>query len=113
MRNNWEEKDIKPGRYIIRESSPVNSEDISFASSVTYKIGFVRPGRSQFDKTVLKLFGKSYALISITDGMTFPYKTMGSLVDRLNTDDYGYRPLTQEELKAQIEYLEVMNTGSR
>jgi len=103
MKNIWAPKDVTAGLFIIRESSPKhptkkgNSSvpvpvNIGFARTVTYKIGFGQ------DKK------KPYGLISVmTDGWYHDVGTAEELCDKLNNDEYGYRPLTKEEMFKMLE----------
>lgn len=102
MRVKWEENDIKVGRYIIKESSTFGSTDISFAASVTYKIGFLTSRWGERER---------YVRIAITDGMTSKGYTQQKLADILNENEAGFRPLTQSELIDIISHLEKQNTG--
>ena len=51
---------------------------------------------------------KQYCLISLlTDGYVSPVAyTKQGLCDHLNNDDFGYRPLTKEELHKMIDSLQ-------
>jgi len=80
-----EEKDIKCGMYIIRNSSPINSNDYSFAMTVLYKIGF-----DTHNDDICK--------ISLTDGMVMRYKHKKFLMKELNEDKFGYRILNKFEV---------------
>ena len=74
---------------IIRESSKPNSKDISFMSSVSYKIGW-RSAKG----------GANIALkISLTDGMCVEFETIEKLCERLNSDSFGFRPMTPKEIE--------------
>ena len=106
MKYNWEEKDLKCGRYVCVESWPENSEDISGLCSVTYKIGYIVGST------------RCMCLIAITDGMIISYKqhedtrnAKEKMLESFNTDDHGYRPLNQEQVMRRMEYLKHMNEG--
>jgi hypothetical protein len=95
----WTEDDIYAGLYIIKESSPFGSDNLSFARSVTYKIGFSYNPND-----------KKYGLIScLTDGF---YSAIADnrkeIADYLNNDvtGWGYRRLTKEEYLKLIESTE-------
>ena len=88
-KKHWTLKDIYPGLYIIKESSPFGSDNLSFARSVTYKIGY------SFDSP------KRYGLIScLTDGFFGSIgNSLQEVADYLNDDKtgWGYRRLTKKE----------------
>lgn len=87
MKNIWKEEDIKAGLLIIRESSPKDSENLSFAATVCFKIGY--------DNSHLKKYGK---ISFLTDGWYCPLtETKAEYAKWLNEDCFGYRPLTIEE----------------
>lgn len=92
MKNIWQESDIVAGRYIIKESSPKGSCDLSFARSVAFKIGFINSG------------DKKYGLTNcLTDGWFCPMaETKAEVAKMLNEDSYGYRPLTKEEYISMV-----------
>jgi hypothetical protein len=99
MKNIWTEKDIEAGLYIIRESSPKGSANLSFARTVVFKIGF------SFSKGIPK-YGK---ISCLTDGLFCPLgETTKDIADQLNADEIGYRPLTKEEY---IKLIENTNQG--
>lgn len=87
-RNIFEPSDFKgSGQLLIRNSSPPGSPDLSFAVSVTYKVGYGA------------VLGKSYFfLISMADGLAMTFDTMEDLCVHLNRDTYGFRPMTKEEV---------------
>jgi hypothetical protein len=89
MKYFWEERDIEAGLFIIRESSPVGSENLRFAATVSFKIGFIN--NPEVDK---------YCTISfLTDGWVYPIgATKQEVADYLNSDRYGYRVMTKEEV---------------
>lgn len=95
----WEQLDIRLGRYIVRQSSPKGSENVSFMCSVMYKIGFLAAHRN------------NRCLISITDGMVLSHADAKSLADHLNRDVHGFRPTTQKEVVSAIKYLKEQNIG--
>ena len=99
----WAPEDIKAGRYIIRESSPQNNDNIRFACSVAYKIGFTfspDPGKPN-----------TFALVSITDGLISSIGSKQEMADELNNDKFGFRPLKQKDLLQCIAHLKSQNTG--
>lgn len=88
----WDADDIKAGMYVIKNSSPIGTTDLGFARTVTYKIGWNCKG------------DKSFGMIAcLTDGMFFSIGDKYAMVDHLNDDEFGYRPLTKPE------YLEMFN----
>ena len=98
----WEKEDIKAGRYVIRNSSPYGSDNISYAASCCSKIGW----RADVSGD------KKYVLISIEDGMVLKEHTKDELVDKFNREDNGYRPVTNKELLVMITFLETLNEGT-
>lgn len=76
----WKESDILIGMYITKNTSPKKSKNLSFAVTVTYKIGF-----SYYPED------KKYGLIScLTDGFYTPIaNNYQELVDYLNNSDNG------------------------
>lgn len=99
----WEESDIQPGRYIIRESYPKGCTDIGGMASVTEKIGWMNKARSGEPK---------FTTISIMDGMVMGPMTAEDLLKSLNEDDHGYRPATNKELLDMMRYLKGQNEGT-
>lgn len=89
----WEVSDIECGMYFIKNSSPLGSADLSFASTVCFKLGFLHTDGE-----------KSYVLISMmTDGMVYKkMETKEDVVNMLNEESFGYRPLTKDEYVAII-----------
>lgn len=75
------------GLYIIRESASKPFKDIGFARTVTFKICY-------------SVKNHTYHLCNIlTDGCLIgEYKTTNELIEHLNNDEKGYRPLTKEEM---------------
>ena len=84
------------GQYVIRQSSTVKCKDISFASSVAYKVGYIHKHRDE---------PKCTLLISLTDGMAVAYADNQTLCNHLNNDPEGYRPMTDEEVSTIIDYI--------
>jgi len=99
MKNIFLPKDIKSGMLLIKETSPKNSIDTSFACTVTYKIGFGYFGPGGTGGEENRAHNQQYCLISVaTDGMVFPIGfTKDCVADYLNKDEAGYRPLTRDE----------------
>lgn len=92
MKNIWKVEDITAGLFIIKESSTKKAKDLSFARTVTFKIGW------ENEK------GSPYGLINImTDGWYYRIGDKKALVDHLNKDEYGYRPLTKKEMFEMLE----------
>jgi len=73
------------GKMIVRNSSPSGSSDVGFMASVSYKIGYILSPEG------------SVARIALTDGQVIPFIDEKELVDALNSDSWGYRPMTDEE----------------
>lgn len=91
MRLLFEESDIKAGRFVISNRSPLGSNDYSFAESVTYKICF-RQTRE----------GVKYFLASVRDGMLMNEGSKNELCKNLNRKE-GYRILTKSEFLLQLD----------
>ena len=104
MKNIFTEQDITAGMLIIKETSPRGSSDLSFARTVTYKIGFGHFGKSIVPEGKSYKTDQEYCLISVlTDGMVIPCgHTKEQMAEKLNVDSAGYRPLTKEEYIAMI-----------
>ncbi len=86
MKYIWEVDDIKVGMHIIRQSSPVGSKDMGFASTVTYQICWYGEAEK-----------RRYYLSSVTDGMMFgKYKNKEEIVNKFNEDSEGYRILSKQ-----------------
>jgi hypothetical protein len=83
------------GQCVIRQSSPKGG-DISFASSVAYKVGYIFKHRDQ---------PKCTLLISLTDGMSMAFANDQALCDHLNNDPEGYRVMTDKEITAVCDYV--------
>ncbi len=77
------------GQLIIRNSSPVDSSDLLFAISVCYKVGYLLNGNK----------GNNILLISMADGYSSCFKSKAELCEFLNNDKWGYRPMTQTEIR--------------
>lgn len=101
MKNIWRPENIVAGLLIIRESSSKHPTkpsgvavpvDLGFARTVTYKIGWTHSKE------------EPYGLISVlTDGMYIPIGTKEQMCEHFNNDEYGYRPLTKEEMFKMLE----------
>lgn len=72
---------------IVRNSCPIGTEDYSFLTSVAYKVGYCYVNK--FQKSML---------ISLSDGMAIIYDNDDKLIEHLNNDVFGYRPMTTEEM---------------
>ena len=66
------------GNYVICDRSPKYSNNLSFAGSVTFKIGW-----SYFKESDGKI-RTFYTLASISDGLTLMYETKEKLLKKLN-----------------------------
>lgn len=83
----WELEDLKMGMYIIRESFKKNGDNWSFAMSVAYQIGWKGQSKNQ-----------RYYLVAMSDGMIWQEcATKKAVLEMLNSDTEGYRPLTTKE----------------
>ena len=92
----WTVKDIDCGLYVIKNTSKLGSDDLGFACTVAFKVGF-------------KTGEKGLGLIShLTDGM---YMVVGdgskeALVEYLNREDF--RPIRKDEY---IKLIQSTNQG--
>ena len=84
MKTIFEEKDIKAGVYIIRNSCKNVKDNPSFAISVSYLIGWTP--------------SKMVAKVAMSDGMILLFN-LKTLCESLNNDKFGYRKLKRSELK--------------
>ena len=93
----WEEKDIECGLFIVRESANLEIND-GFKTTVCFKLGYCRDT------------DKKYGLCNfLTDGWYHSIgKTKQEVVEYLNNDEYGYRPLLKTEV---IELFTKFNQG--
>jgi hypothetical protein len=82
------------GQMIIRQSSPIGSNDIGFMASVSYKIGW--KSKSSGPNGAVK--------ISLSDGMCIEYETIEKLCEILNNDVQGFRPMSQDEIDKVMSY---------
>jgi len=98
MKTIFTEKEIECGMFIIRNSSLKKSNDLSFARTVTFKIGFSHESE------------KKYGICNfLTDGFYVGIaKDKKDLCEWLNNDEIGYRPLTKDEV---IEMIKSTNQG--
>lgn len=78
------------GQMIIRDSYAKGGDNLSFAVSVSYKIGYVPALKERHVMPV--------ALISMSDGMVDVFTSVDKLCDHLNKDQQGYRPMTEREI---------------
>lgn len=85
---------VSGGQMIIRQACSTNCKDIAFMCSVSYKIGW----KSNLSK------GNSVIKISLSDGMCIEYENEQVLCDKLNSDEQGYRPMTQQEINSVMNY---------
>lgn len=75
------------GQMIVRDSFPRGSKDYQFGASVAYKVGWLVGSKST-----------RYTLVALTDGMTIVFDGIKNLIDYLNNDEEGFRPLEPAEL---------------
>jgi len=105
MKNIWTPKDIEAGMLIIRESSPKKSTNLSFATTVTYKIGFGHFGEKGKSEKGYDTDQQYCKIAVFTDGLVYPVGfTKQDLCDALNKDEIGYRPLTIDEAISLLEH---------
>lgn len=82
----FEEKDFTGcGQMIIRNSFKPHSNDYAFGITVAYKVGWL-------------VANKDILLISLADGMVKAFESVNALCKYLNEDEFGYRPMTKEEI---------------
>ena len=81
----WQKEDLKAGRWIIRESSRTGTQDIGFATSVSYKLCW-------------NPIGPKWCLVAMNDGMISKALSQEDMLKRLNEDKFGYRPMTHAEI---------------
>lgn len=81
------------GQIVIRQSASPKCTDIGFMASVTYKIGWMTGDKRNH-----------YCMVSMQDGMVIDYQNKEKLCDHLNNDSEGYRPISEKELLAVIQY---------
>ena len=98
MKYQFEEKDIKMGSYVIKQTTKVNSKNLDYASTVAFLIGHANLSSNLATQTI--------CLINfLTDGWVTQYKNEKSLVDHLNSD--GYRPMTPAEVVKILRHKEL------
>ncbi len=100
----WEPADIRPGMWLIRESAADVAKNRTFACSVAYKIGWSHEPYVGGEKVKIL-----YHRVAITDGMIDVGVSAVVLVNKLNADSCGYRPMTQDEIFICIKALERQN----
>ena len=94
MKQLFEKNDLKCGTFLIKNSAGNQLTDLSFASTVVFKIGF------SYDSKL------KYGLCSVlTDGFYVGIaNSMDELTEYLNNEKgSGYRLLTKKELLSLIE----------
>ena len=85
------------GQVVVRDSFTRGSKAYEFGASVAYKVGWVSG-----------ITSTQFSLVALTDGMTTLFGGIQKLVDHLNNDECGFRPLEPDEL------VEIIKTqGSR
>ena len=91
----FEESDFKgSGQIITREKQNCDISRFEGGSTTTYKVGYVYLSEKK---------SESYpCLISFADGMITYFDTMGDLLNYINEDPIGYRPVSKEELVAIV-----------
>lgn len=77
------------GQLIIRDSFPVGCTDYNLGVTVAYKIGFLA-GRDAEGKHIM---------VSLADGMALTYASLDLLCETLNSDEYGFRPMSRHEIE--------------
>lgn len=74
------------GQMLVRDNG---TDTAGQMSAVAYKVGYY-PGASDRDK--------NWALIALSDGQIKFYPTLEGLCEFLNNDQFGFRPLQDEEI---------------
>lgn len=83
----FEEKDFDgAGQMIIRNSFKPGSTDYAFGITVAYKMGWLIGNPTHV------------LLISLADGTCKPFKSINDLCKYLNEDEFGFRPMSKEEI---------------
>jgi len=92
MKTIFTKNEISVGMFIIKNSAKKTLKDLSFATTVTFKIGF-----SNTDKF-------KYGMCNIlTDGWYCGLaNTLDELCEYLNKDEDGFRPLTKDEFTLML-----------
>jgi hypothetical protein len=85
------------GQMLIRNSAPLGCKDYGFMSTVSYKIGYMPNPHPNG-------VGQWSCMISLADGMIIPYESMDALIEGVNNDYHGFRPMSQEEIRQVMEY---------
>ena len=88
MKNLFTEQELQSGLFLVRNDAGKPFKDLGFARTVTFKVGFSHDSEMK------------YGLSSVlTDGFYVGVaKTLKELVEHLNNNEFGYRPLTKDEL---------------
>ncbi len=87
IRTIFEPKDFEGcGQVIVRDN--FGQDDFGQALTMAYKIGYV----TSEDRN------SRIAMISLADGAIIKCGSIEKLCERLNEDEFGYRPVTTEEL---------------
>lgn len=88
MKNIFTVKELEIGVFIIRNDAGKPFKDLTFARTVTYKVGY-----SQYRQ-------QKYGLCSVlTDGFYVGVANSAKeMADYLNNHKVGFRPLTKDEL---------------
>lgn len=75
------------GQMIIRNSYKIGNSNTGFGASVAYKIGYI-----------VGVERNKRCKISLSDGLVMVYDSTEDLCNALNNDQYGFRPMTQNEI---------------
>jgi len=93
MKITYEEDDIKPGMYLMRNSKS-KEIDYSFDMTILYKVGFLDKEKDRKKENDYNY----YCLISMTDGWILKFNSKKELVEVLNKAENGYITISFEKL---------------
>ena len=85
IRHEFEPGDFEGGGQMIVRNS--NDLSVDFMSSIAWKIGFENKSGNR-------------CMVSLADGLVLLFAGEQELIDKLNNDKSGYRPMTEDECVA-------------
>lgn len=88
MKNIFTKEELKCGMFLVKNNAGKPFEDLAYARTVTFKVGFSHDSKLK------------YGLSSVlTDGLYVGVAySLEDMATYLNNDPDGYRPLTKDEL---------------